>query len=160
MEVAGILKTGEWMHLAAVSGPGGAKLYCNGVLAGTHASTASFSGLKGTHNYLGKSNYSSRDPSSQGTMDEVRVWNHARTAEQIRAGMFKTLSGAEKGLAGYWNFDDGTAADLSPGKHDGVPAGKPLFPEEALPKAGELRTLKLASLAGRITGPDGAGADT
>ena len=127
VEVAGILKTGEWMHLAAVSGPGGAKLYCNGVLAGTHASTASFSGLKGTHNYLGKSNYSSRDPSSQGTMDEVRVWNHARTAEQIRAGMFKTLSGAEKGLAGYWNFDDGTAADLSPGKHDGVPAGKPLF---------------------------------
>ena len=84
LEVAGILKSGEWMHIAAVSGPGGAKLYCNGVLAGTHATTASFSGLKGIHNYLAKSNYSSRDPSSRGAMDEVRVWDHERTGEQIR----------------------------------------------------------------------------
>ena len=39
-------------------------------------------------------------------MDEVRVWDHERTAGQIRENMFQKLTGAEIGLVGLWNFDE------------------------------------------------------
>ena len=55
-EVVNLVRTNEWCHLAAVSGPGGAKLYFNGVLAGSNAFTGSFSNLIGRRNYLGKEN--------------------------------------------------------------------------------------------------------
>ena len=48
-----------------------------------------------------------------GDIDEVRVWHVARTEEQIANAASKTLIGAEPGLAGYWNFDDATAADVT-----------------------------------------------
>jgi len=41
----------------------------------------------------------------RGQMDEVRVWNVARTQEEIKAVMYQRLSGKESGLVGYWNFD-------------------------------------------------------
>ena len=52
-------------------------------------------------------------------MDEVRIWAVARTEEEIRHGMSCPLSDAEPGLAGYWNFDGGNAADLTGHGHDG-----------------------------------------
>ena len=159
IEVAGILKKSEWCHVAAVTGPGGAKLYFNGTLVGSHAYTGSFSGFAGKHNYLGKSNFNTTDGLFIGAMDEVRVWDHERTAEEIRAGMFQTLNGSEKGLAGYWNFDDGTAKDASPGKHDGTLNGVAAFGEEALPAKDSLRAVEVAHLAGKVTGPDGTAAN-
>src|SRR5205085_7050871 len=35
----GLLRTNEWIHLAAVSGPGGMKLYANGRLVAQHTNT-------------------------------------------------------------------------------------------------------------------------
>ena len=48
-----------------------------------------------------------------GQIDEVRIWNIARTQEGIQGTMNTTLSGDEPGLVGYWNFDDDTANDRS-----------------------------------------------
>ncbi len=55
-----------------------------------------------------------------GQIDEVRIFNYARTPEEIQATMNTTLTGDEAGLVGYWNFDDGTAEDLSPNRNDGT----------------------------------------
>ncbi len=52
-------------------------------------------------------------------LDEIRIWNRARTDEEIWSTMNAPLTGAEPGLAGYWNFDDGTVADLSPNGNHG-----------------------------------------
>jgi len=43
-----------------------------------------------------------------GQLNEVRVWNQQRTAEQIREDMYRELTGAETGLVGYWTFDAGS----------------------------------------------------
>ncbi|MGB3802622.1 MAG: LamG-like jellyroll fold domain-containing protein, partial [Sphingopyxis granuli] len=57
-----------------------------------------------------------------GAIDEVRVWDVARSAAQIAAAAQAPLSGGESGLVGYWRFDEAdgwTAADSSP---SGLPA--------------------------------------
>jgi hypothetical protein len=73
------LRTNEWMHIAAVSGKQGMKLYLNGLLVGTSPYTGSFRSLDNNeNNYLGRSNWNS-DEYFNGQMDEVRVWVTART---------------------------------------------------------------------------------
>jgi len=42
----------------------------------------------------------------QGAIDEVRIWNYARTANEIQEDMSRRLTGDESGLVGYWHFDD------------------------------------------------------
>ena len=54
-----------------------------------------------------------------GEIDEIRIWNLAKTEAEIQASMNTSLTGNEAGLIGYWNFDDGTAKDLSPNGNDG-----------------------------------------
>ena len=57
-------------------------------------------------NYIGKGN--TAGTFMNGTMDEVRVWNDARTQAEIQANMYTPLKGNETDLAGYWNFDEGS----------------------------------------------------
>jgi hypothetical protein len=65
-----------------------------------------------------------------GQLSEVRVWREERTAEQIREDMYRVLTGAETGLAGYWplNAGSGALADDATG-HSNTgrlePAGRP-----------------------------------
>ena len=55
-----------------------------------------------------------------GALDEVRLWNVARSQRDIQRAMNGALTGAEEGLVAYWNFDDGTAGDLTGHGHDGL----------------------------------------
>ncbi len=41
-----------------------------------------------------------------GKIDEVRIWNVARTESQIREDLYNTLSGSETGLKAYWQFNE------------------------------------------------------
>ncbi len=43
-----------------------------------------------------------------GEIDEVRIWNIARTETEIREHMYLPLSITEAGLVGYWQFNNGT----------------------------------------------------
>jgi len=43
-------------------------------------------------------------------MDEVRIWNVARTQSEIQTYMSKKLTGQEDGLAVYWDFDENITA--------------------------------------------------
>jgi hypothetical protein len=122
----GLLRTNEWMHLAAVCGPGGMKLYANGRLVAQHTNTTTFADIHLTQtNRLGRG--LARNPTDRdfrGEIDEVRVWDHRRTLAQIRDHMFQRLTGKEQGLTHLWNFDDGTADDSGPHAHDGILIGK------------------------------------
>jgi signal transduction histidine kinase/ligand-binding sensor domain-containing protein/CheY-like chemotaxis protein len=142
----GVIPTNEWIHVAAVSGNAGMRLYLNGVLLGSNDFTASFASVNsGKHNYFGLSNQKVTYPNDQefdGQMDEIRVWSVARTEEQIRATMFQRLTGQEPGLAGYWNFENvsgGLVKDLSSGAHDGKLNGKARIVPAELPAPAQLR---------------------
>jgi signal transduction histidine kinase/CheY-like chemotaxis protein/ligand-binding sensor domain-containing protein len=120
----------RWYHIAAVSGPGGAKLYLNGELIGSMDTTNSFkaTGNPG-RNVLGFNNWQRGDDpgltETDGSMAEVRVWKVARSVEQIREDLAKKLTGSEPGLVGLWNFDDpaNPLRDASPNHHDGKLVG-------------------------------------
>jgi signal transduction histidine kinase/CheY-like chemotaxis protein/ligand-binding sensor domain-containing protein len=108
----GILTAGVWTHVATVLSPMGMKLYADGELVATN-SMAKRSLLKGDlDNHLGYSGFS-------GQLDDVRIWKVARTAQQIRENMFRTLTGQEAGLIGLWTFNDGTANDSTTNGHHG-----------------------------------------
>ncbi|HXU39304.1 MAG TPA: LamG-like jellyroll fold domain-containing protein [Blastocatellia bacterium] len=55
-----------------------------------------------------------------GTVDDIRVWNTARTAQQISDNFKLTLLGTETGLGAYWNFNNGTANDLTVNANNGT----------------------------------------
>ncbi|MEI7981669.1 MAG: T9SS type A sorting domain-containing protein, partial [Bacteroidota bacterium] len=58
-----------------------------------------------------------------GTLDEVRVWNTARTEEQLQDYMHKELKGDEPGLVAYYNFNtahDSVVPDKSPNGNNGL----------------------------------------
>jgi signal transduction histidine kinase/CheY-like chemotaxis protein/ligand-binding sensor domain-containing protein len=106
--VPDILRERQWFHLALVTGPGGMKLFINGVLAGTDPFTGSFSS---STNWLGAQNSVARDNYFQarpliGQLGELCAWKTARTAAEIRSDMLTKLTGREPGLIGLWNFDD------------------------------------------------------
>lgn len=68
-------------------------------------------------------------PSFSGTLDEIRIWNVARTQQQIADNRTVSLTGAEAGLVLYWRLDEGSgtiATDASgDGNHGEVRTGTP-----------------------------------
>lgn len=58
-----------------------------------------------------------------GAIDDVRIWNVARTANEITNSYNTPLSGTENGLVGYYKLDEGTgniATDSSPFANNGT----------------------------------------
>ena len=99
-----------------------------------------------------------------GEIDEVRIWNIARTQEEIQTTMHITLSGQEPGLVGYWRFEDenNIATDSSPSHADGKLIGDAHYVESKLSTPSELATPtpnQLAALQFKLTvrrkNPDG-----
>ncbi len=56
---------------------------------------------------------------AKGNLDEIAIFNRALTETDVARTWNKTLTGAEPGLIGFWNFDDDTANDLGPLGHHG-----------------------------------------
>jgi len=157
IRVPGVVRTNEWYHLAAVSGPGGMTLFLDGAPIASNNYTGSFSAiastnLTGARFRLGRSVVDS-EPFVDALLDEVRVWKVARTGAQIRETMFQKLTGAEPDLAGLWSFDDGPANDGSPGAHHGMLVGAARPVAANLPSDGELAPW--ARLTGKVS--DAAG---
>ncbi len=105
----GTIATNTWYHVAGVAdGSGGLLLYLNGLLVGS--STYDNTIYSGTRNLvIGRTREDDAAGATDGVIDEVRLWNTARTQEQIAAGMNHALTGSESGLVGYYQFNDGTA---------------------------------------------------
>ena len=123
----------NWTHIAVTyeSTLGVLQLYTNGILA-----VATNRNSNGTQLLAGLTvrqtsfplNIGGQPPISgvqysgglaAGYMDEVRIWNRARTPVDILRDYSCKLAAATPGLVGYWTFDDGTANDETAGGHNG-----------------------------------------
>jgi hypothetical protein len=121
-----IVTTGQWVHVAATrnKATGEVHVVINGVDENTTATTQKGSLTDQATLILG----STLNDQNHfiGLMDEVRIWNVARTEAEIAATMYRRLAGNEPGLVAYWRFDDRggvTAVDSSPAKADATIAG-------------------------------------
>jgi len=81
--VNNFLPLNQWVHLAAVSGNQGMKLYANRVLVGSFPTVASMNVIDVFEaNSIGRGLWQApNDEDFQGQMDEFRVWDHQRTAD-------------------------------------------------------------------------------
>ncbi len=102
---------GVWYHVVAKKSESSITFYVNGSPLG------SIQGGTGTINNstapfrIGA--HGNGEAYMDGHIDDVRVWNVARTHEEIVANMNRELVGNEPGLVGYWkmngSFEDATA---------------------------------------------------
>ncbi len=102
------LTAGVWSHVAATYDGKNMRLYINGIEDASMVVTGSF-----VANYNFTIAQATR--SFDGPIDEVRAWTVARTAQQIRDNMFRTLQGDETDLKAYYRFDQGTAGGTNTG---------------------------------------------
>ncbi|MBL0183766.1 MAG: T9SS type A sorting domain-containing protein [Chitinophagaceae bacterium] len=95
----------QWHHIATTYDGAAMKIYVDGVLENTLAATGSLYASTGP---LGIGyNYSAANYPFIGKIDEVRIWNTARTVGQIIATMNTTMVGNETGLVLNYDFNNG-----------------------------------------------------
>jgi hypothetical protein len=97
---------GVWQHIAfVVDDPGNyVYIYKNGNLVSSAVWTGTISGNPSSQLTL-----SQNSESFGGVMDDVRIWNVARSQSQIQNNMNNELVGNEAGLVAYYTFNHGTA---------------------------------------------------
>ena len=95
----------------------------------------------------------------QGLIDEVRVWNVARSEVEIQSAMSTPLSGNEPGLVGYWKLDEGSGqiaydsiANGNNGQLGTTPGVDPSDPTWLLvsPQGGDVLWLTIDPISGTV----------
>ncbi len=108
----------SWHHIAYTYDQTTHTLYLDGVAA--DAETAASDSRTPNTVWLGTLDGSNE--LYKGQMDEVRVWNVARSASEVQADMRHSPPGPVPGLVAYWTFDDvdseGRAVDASGSGND------------------------------------------
>jgi len=117
----GDVADGIWHHVAFTVGANGGKLYVDGALR----ALTNWTGIPGpptTQEPIWLGFYPPTD-GLIGLMDDARIWNAERSAEEIREHLGRPLSGTESNLVAYWKFDEcgGTAVhDSTSNIYDGL----------------------------------------
>ncbi len=109
-DAADAMSTGRWYHVAATYDGTTQRIYVNGRQVKEQATSGAVATTSNPLAIGSSSPYPSR--CFDGRVDEVRVWNVARSAAQIREGMGTNLVGTESGLVGYWRCDQVTGGNL------------------------------------------------
>jgi hypothetical protein len=104
------IATNTWYHLALTYDGSNMRIYVNGEEEGS--APISDTMARTTDNFrIGSRNAYVTTTNTNGIIDEARVWDVARTREEIRASMNRTIPGNTPGLVGYWRFDEGSGTN-------------------------------------------------
>ena len=98
----GVLDSG-WNHIAITFDGTNRRHYINGEIVSTVAETSPLTTNTSAVQIGGDVNYANHSPI--GAIDEVRLWNVARTTDQIRSTINVPLSAATTGLVAVWHLD-------------------------------------------------------
>jgi Concanavalin A-like lectin/glucanases superfamily len=114
------VEPGAWYHLAGTYDGKTMTVFVNGVALRSQGVTVPIE-IDDADLMIGKGDPAfSTGEYFHGELDDICIWNVARSPEQIRADMNEHLSGKEPGLVAYWTFEDGTAKDLTGNGNNGV----------------------------------------
>lgn len=103
IESAQVLSDGLWYHVAVTMGSGSIRLFVNGQLV---AETTSLTPQTTTTPLtFGREAVTGLWP-FRGSLDEVRIWGVAKSAQELQAGMNVVVTMPANGLLGYWRFDE------------------------------------------------------
>jgi hypothetical protein len=105
---ANTLQLDKWYHIACTwdNVIKAASIYVDGVLK-IQASVPQLSGIGVSNSNLRLGAYYASGRNPNVTMDEVRIWNIARSSKEIVNGMSCELKGTEQGLQAYYKFNQG-----------------------------------------------------
>jgi hypothetical protein len=153
------ISRGEWHHVAATFDGMKWRLYVDGALD-VETAAAAMPRADSVHPFaIGTAVASDGVPHGflQGAVDELRLWNRARSAEEIADGMYRTI-GMGEGLVGRWSFDvdgDGSVAIDAVGGRSATLVGAMLVDDDAALDQGRAPVVADVSPAdGTATGPD------
>lgn len=109
----------QWYHLALVYSPtNGVQLFVDAVLEASQSITGSINTASAF--IVGQDiDQSTGIANWDGLIDEIRLWNIARSVTSIQNDKDRTISGSADNLVGYWRLDEGTgtlAFDLTSNK--------------------------------------------
>lgn len=102
-----VLTVNTWSHVAATYDGSYMRIYINGVCTDSIAKTISFSDASYNNLIIGDNSQVGRN--FAGTIDEVRIWDVARTKTQLQADMNNEICGGLNGLRVYFLFNQGVA---------------------------------------------------
>jgi len=110
-----VIATPGWYHIAVTFDGTNYILFLNGSQIHTYTGAAGKTPLNTPIKYIGLN--------LQGSIDEVRMWDVARSESEIKNNMNTRLSGAETNLVAYYPMDingDYQLIDLSPNQNHGI----------------------------------------
>jgi len=112
----GAVTLDEWQHVAATyDGAGTVRMWIDGAEQ-TVAYTSAPSGELDSGSTVTLGNIAGTlNRTFEGAVDEVRLWNLARSRDDLLAAKDCVLAGDEPGLVGYWALDEGSGGSASDG---------------------------------------------
>jgi concanavalin A-like lectin/glucanase superfamily protein len=101
---------GAWSHVALAYDGSIVRVYVNGVRVSAWVISGPIvdASPPGDLFHIGGSYAEEQIGCFAGLIDEVRLWNVARSGAAIAAGRYHRFTGSESGLVGYWSLEEGS----------------------------------------------------
>ena len=107
-----VLTLNTWQHIAGTYDGSYLRLYVNGIVTDSLAKTVTMTGSNTINLLLGTSPYD-LTRTFPGKIDEVRIWNVARTKAHINADMNNELCSVPSSVKAYYNLNQGVAGGVN-----------------------------------------------
>jgi hypothetical protein len=108
-----VVTDGNWHHVAVTYDGINAIIYIDGVVENSSEATADIN--NSNYNVAIGENLEATGRYYSGNLEDVRIWNVARTEAQINASKNCELQGSETGLVAYYKFNQGLDAQDNSG---------------------------------------------
>lgn len=121
VKAPGVAAPDRWQHVAATYDGSELRVYVDGRLRnGSGEQSKEIRYADPARLLIGAGESERLGERFKGWIDDVRLWDHARTGAEIKRAMNHRLRGDEAGLVAYWRLDrckDDTLPDQTAGKH-------------------------------------------
>lgn len=115
------INDGKWHHIAVTYNGTTLTIYKDGISVGSTSKTFATVGNEFQIGGNPRNNSTSNTTGNpwgeflQGSVEEIRVWNTARSQSEIQANMFSFIDPSTSGLLVYYNFNQGVAGGTNTG---------------------------------------------